>query len=127
MVQGTREAFDAVQQEILSSMASLEYSEHDVFSVRIALEEALANALLHGHQGESEHPIEVAWRVNTAKVEITITDQGRGYNPETIPDPTAEENLTLPSGRGLAMMRAFMDHVDVNSQGNVVSMYRERR
>ncbi len=127
MVQGTREAFDAVQQEILSSMASLEYSEHDVFSVRIALEEALANALLHGHQGESEHPIEVAWRVNTAKVEITITDQGRGYNPETIPDPTAEENLTLPSGRGLAMMRAFMDHVDVNSQGNVVSMYREKR
>jgi|TARA_B100000959_G_C14864649_1_gene575710 serine/threonine-protein kinase RsbW len=127
VVQGTREAFDAVQQEILSSMASLEYSEHDVFSVRIALEEALANALLHGHQGESEHPIEVAWRVNTAKVEITITDQGRGYNPETIPDPTAEENLTLPSGRGLAMMRAFMDHVDVNSQGNVVSMYREKR
>ena len=65
--------------------------------------------------------------MNTAKVEITITDQGRGYNPETIPDPTAEENLTLPSGRGLAMMRAFMDHVDVNSQGNVVSMYREKR
>ncbi len=108
-------------------MLALEYSEHDVFSVRISLEEALANALLHGHQGEAEHPIKVKWRVNTTQVEITITDQGRGYNPETIPDPTAEENLTLPSGRGLAMMRAFMDHVEVNAQGNMVTMLRTKR
>jgi serine/threonine-protein kinase RsbW len=108
-------------------MGSCSYEEHDIFSVRIALEEALANALLHGHQGETGHPIEVVWKVSEIQVEITITDQGRGYDPGTIPDPTADENLTLPSGRGLAMMRAFMDHVEVNEQGNKVTMSREKR
>ena len=127
VVQGTREEFDEIQHTILSLMESLSYIEHDVFSVRISLEEALANALLHGHRGEAEHPIEVAWKVTDAQVDITITDQGRGYDPVTIPDPTADENLTLPSGRGLAMMRAFMDNVQVNDQGNKVTMSRVKR
>lgn len=127
VVQGTREEFDEIQQTILSLMKSLDYIEHDIFSVRISLEEALANALLHGHQGDSVHPIEVAWKVTSEQVDITVSDQGRGYDPVTIPDPTADENLTLPSGRGLAMMRAFMDTVELNDQGNIVTMSRAKR
>ena len=127
VVQGTREEFDTLQKSILDLMKKQGYLEHALFSIRISLEEALANALLHGHQGEEGHPIEIIWQVTDERVEISIIDQGRGYDPETIPDPTADENLTLPSGRGLAMMRAFMDHVEVNSQGNKVTMSRLRR
>jgi len=127
VVQGTREEFDEIQQIILSLMDSHSYVDHDMFAVRIALEEALANALLHGHRGDEAHPIEVNWKVSNAQVDITVTDQGRGYDPVTIPDPTADENLTLPSGRGLAMMRAFMDSVLVNEQGNKVTMSRAKR
>ncbi|MBC8201829.1 MAG: ATP-binding protein [Planctomycetes bacterium] len=127
VIQGTRDEFDEIQHTILSLMGSLSYVEHDVFAVRISLEEALANALLHGHQGDEVHPIEVTWKVTDAQVDITVTDQGRGYDPITIPDPTADENLTLPSGRGLAMMRAFMDSVEVNEQGNKVAMSRAKR
>ena len=108
-------------------MKSFEYSEHELFSVRVAFEEALANALLHGHQGDETNTIKVSWIVDDMRVEIEVEDQGRGYNPETIPDPTADENLTLPSGRGLAMIRAFMSAVSVNERGNRVRMVHQRR
>ena len=124
VVTGTRDAFDGIQQEILSSMEEFGFIEDDLFAVRISLEEALANALLHGHLGDSDFEIRIAWLVNALEVDCIITDQGRGYDPDSIPDPTADENLTLPSGRGLAMIRAFMDEVDVNEQGNSVSMKR---
>jgi serine/threonine-protein kinase RsbW len=104
-----------------------QYSEHDKFSVRVALEEALANAVLHGHHGDEDFEINVSWKVDDETVEITVIDQGCGYDPETIPDPTAEENLTLPSGRGLAMIKAFMDSVHLNEVGNQVKMIRRKR
>ena len=124
VVKGTREAFDEIQENVLTRMDAVGYSETDMFSVRVALEEALANALLHGHQGDESCDIEVQWKVDNKSVEITITDQGRGYDPDMVPDPTADENLTLPSGRGVAMMRAFMDEVDINEKGNTVTMKR---
>jgi serine/threonine-protein kinase RsbW len=126
VLKGTREAFDDVQDVILESMSALEYDEDALFAIRISLEEALANALLHGHSGEEAYEIEIAWLINDTFVECIITDQGRGYDPGSIPDPTADENLTLPSGRGLAMMRAFMDEVSVNEQGNCVTMKRNK-
>jgi len=124
VVKGTREAFDEIQASVLESMEDAGYSETDLFSVRVAIEEALANALLHGHQGDKSCDIEVQWKVDCKSVEISVTDQGRGYDPSMVPDPTADENLTLPSGRGLAMMRAFMDDVHINEKGNKVTMVR---
>jgi serine/threonine-protein kinase RsbW len=124
---GIRDCFDEVQDEVLDLMKSYEYSEHELFSVRVAFEEALANALLHGHQGDETNEITVSWFVDDQRVEIEVEDQGRGYNPETIPDPTADENLTLPSGRGLAMIRAFMGEVSVNDRGNRVTMIHTRK
>jgi len=127
IVQGTRDSFDEIQDTILGTMREKGYSEHDIFSVRIAFEESLANALLHGHQGDDLRGIEVSWKIEDQAVEITVTDEGRGYDPNAIPDPTAEENLKIPSGRGLAMMRAFMDDVQVNEKGNEVKMIRAKR
>lgn len=126
-IQGTRDHFDDIQECILQSMHENQYSEHDKFSVRVALEEALANAVLHGHHGDEDFEINVSWKVDDEIVEITVRDQGCGYDPETIPDPTAEENLTLPSGRGLAMIKAFMDSVHLNEVGNQVKMIRRKR
>ena len=124
---GVRESFDEVQEAVLQRMAEEKYSEHDLFSVRVAFEEALANALLHGHSGDVEREIEVHWHVTSSFVELQVIDQGRGYDPEAIPDPTATENLTLPSGRGLAMIRAFMNEVELNERGNHLKMIRHKK
>jgi len=123
---GDRESFDEVQDAVLSLMEEFGYSEHDLFSVRVAFEEALANALLHGHHGDETNEINISWVVTDERIEIEVVDQGRGYDPETIPDPTADENLTLTSGRGLAMIRAFMNEVEVNERGNLVKMMRRK-
>jgi serine/threonine-protein kinase RsbW len=123
-VKGTREAFDEIQDNVLARMIDFQYTETDLFSVRVAIEEALANALLHGHQGDKGLEIEVSWKVDGTSVEISVKDQGRGYDPNMVPDPTADENLTLPSGRGVAMMRSFMDEVLINERGNKVTMVR---
>ena len=123
---GIRDSFDEVEDAVLHLMEQVQYSERDLFSVRVAFEEALANALLHGHQGDETCEIEVHWYVTQDHVEIQVVDQGRGYDPEAIPDPTADENLTLPSGRGLAMIRAFMHDVSLNNRGNHLTMSRNR-
>ncbi len=123
---GVRESFDEVQEMVIQLMEEAEYTDHDLFAVRVAFEEALANALLHGHLGDEEVEIEVFWCVTKEQVEIQVIDQGRGYDPEAIPDPTATENLTLPSGRGLAMIRAFMSEVSLNERGNHVTMIRHK-
>ena len=123
-MKGSREAFDEIQDNVLARMIDFQYTETDLFSVRVAIEEALANALLHGHQGDKGLGIEVSWKVDGTSVEISVKDQGRGYDPDMVPDPTADENLTLPSGRGVAMMRSFMDEVLINERGNRVTMVR---
>ena len=121
-ITGERDSFDFVEDAIVSAMKECNYPENAIFSVRVAIEEALANAVLHGHRGDRTKEIEVTWCVTDDSVEFTVADQGRGYNPNTIPDPTADENLTIPSGRGLAMISAFMDEVELNSCGNKVRM-----
>ena len=60
-VKGIREAFDEIQDNVLARMIDFQYTETDLFSVRVAIEEALANALLHGHQGDKGLEIEVSW------------------------------------------------------------------
>ena len=78
---GIRDAFDEVQEAVLELMKAFEYSEHELFSVRVAFEEALANALLHGHQGDETNEINVSWYVDDEVIEIEVEDQGRGYDP----------------------------------------------
>ena len=124
IIHGKRDDFDGIESSILELMNKHQYEEDAIFSVRVAIEEALANALLHGHAGDITKEIEVTWCVDEVCVEFSVTDQGRGYDPSSIPDPTANENLNIPSGRGLAMMEAFMDEVVLNEQGNKVIMKR---
>ena len=121
-IQGDRESFNFVEEDVVNKMNSFNFEQDAIFSVRVAIEEALANAVLHGHRGDKTKTIEVEWCVTEDYIEFKITDQGRGFDPSAFPDPRADENLTIPSGRGLAMMNAFMDEIERNRQGNSVRM-----
>ena len=66
------------------------------------------------------------YHVTPERFEIRITDEGPGFNPEDVPDPTAIENLERPCGRGLLLMRGFMTEVEYQGRGNVVSMAKVR-
>ena len=121
-LQGTRASMDFVQQSVLDGMESFGYGEENRFAVRIAVEEAMANAVLHGHRGDQDQLIEIHWTISSSQVAMFVSDDGRGYNSSAVPDPTADENLTLPSGRGLAMIKAFMTTVHVSDAGRKIKM-----
>ena len=123
---GNRETMDFVQRTILETMETFGYGERDLFAVRVAVEEAIANAVLHGHQGDQARMIDISWTVSKEEVSIAVCDEGRGYDTTAVPDPTADENLTLPSGRGLAMINAFMSDVSVTEDGRRIEMILQR-
>jgi len=115
-----------VQEEIEVALLASFYSEHDIFSIKLALEEALVNAIKHGNQMDPDKRVVVVYCICPERFEVRITDEGQGFNPEDVPDPTAIENIERPCGRGLLLMRGFMTEVQYHGKGNSVSMAKVR-
>jgi len=111
-----------VQEVIEQLLKEHHYSERDIFGIKLALEEALVNAIKHGNQMDRSRKVEIAYRVAPDLFEIHITDEGTGFDPRDVPDPTAVENLERACGRGLMLMRHYMNEVAFNSRGNSVRM-----
>lgn len=102
------------------------FSQEEVFAVKLALEEALTNAVRHGNAGDSSKKITVRYAVNEEKAVILIRDEGNGFAPEEVPDPTAPERIPLPSGRGIMLMRTYMDEVSYRDNGREVRVVKRR-
>jgi serine/threonine-protein kinase RsbW len=88
--------------------------------VRLALEEALVNAIKHGNGLDPSKSVRVHCDIQTDRVYVEIEDEGPGFAPEDVPDPTLDENIERPSGRGLMLIRSFMNRVDFNDRGNCI-------
>ena len=115
-----------VQKEILDALQACDYSQHDIFGIHLALEEALVNAIKHGNRMDRSKTVRIAYQIDDRFFQIEIQDQGEGFDLDAVPDPTAEENLERPCGRGIMLMRSFMSSVEYNSQGNCVVMRKFR-
>ncbi|MFO0846551.1 MAG: ATP-binding protein [Gemmataceae bacterium] len=111
-----------VQDEIESLLHARQVTDKEIFSVRLALEEALINAIKHGNQMDRDKKVRISYRFLHDRLEIQITDEGTGFDPNDVPDPTAVENLERPCGRGLMLMRHYMSEVNYNDRGNSVVM-----
>jgi len=115
-----------VVSELLDQLKQRGWSEHDLFSVHLAIEEALVNAVKHGNRYDRNKTIHVVCKLNPDKVRIEVSDQGDGFDPDNLPDPTLEANLERPFGRGVMLMRKFMDELKFNARGNALVMERRR-
>lgn len=115
-----------VQERIVAMLEAREYSMRDVFAVRLALEEALVNAIKHGNQLDPDKTVRIHADVEQDRVYIEVEDQGPGYNPEDVPDPTLDENIERASGRGLMLIKSFMNHVEFNEKGNCIRLEKFR-
>jgi len=87
-------------------------SEDAAFGIDMAVREAVTNAVIHGNREDANKTVDVTLKSSPDAVEISVHDQGTGFNPEDVPDPTAEENILKASGRGIFFMRSFMDEVN---------------
>jgi serine/threonine-protein kinase RsbW len=115
-----------VQEQILDELKADGFSEPVLFGIRLSMEEAIINAIKHGNKLDPEKSVRVSYTIDAAEFVVEIEDEGPGFKPADIPDPTAPENLERPSGRGLLLMRAFMTECDFLSRGNICRMRRIR-
>jgi serine/threonine-protein kinase RsbW len=98
------------------------FSESEIFGIKMALEEAIVNAIKHGNQMDRSKVVRVAYRISPYEFDVLISDEGPGFDPEDVPDPTAPENLERNCGRGLLLMRHYMSHIEYVGTGNTVRM-----
>ena len=123
--QRSRRPDGAFLDEVLAQLEAQHWVQHDVFSVHLAMEEALVNAILHGNRRDAQ-ACPRACRMSPDRVRIEIADEGPGFNPKSLPDPTCPDRLQSPGGRGVMLMRAFMSRVEYNDAGNRVVLEKER-
>ena len=122
MKDGLPEEIDQIEARIKEALDRCGYDAHASFAVRTALEEALSNALHHGNGDDPAKTVRLEFAADAKTVAIVIEDEGFGFDPEAVPDPTRPENVDIPSGRGLMIMRAYMTEVEFEQPGNRVRM-----
>ena len=111
-----------VEDTVLPALAAKGYGERALFAVKLALEESIINAIKHGNQLDSTKRVTIEFRLDDDKTVVSVEDEGEGFDPASVPDPTTDEHLEDFSGRGLVLMRAYMDSVKFNEKGNKVTM-----
>ena len=116
-----------IQDLIEKQLQTHQFEEKEIFGIRLALEEAIVNAMKHGNRMDAGKNVRVLFRVSSERFEIGITDEGPGYDPDSLPDPLSEENLERPCGRGLFLMKHYMTEVTVHPPGNRLTMSKVRQ
>jgi serine/threonine-protein kinase RsbW len=109
---------------LIRKCGGISVNEEDI---EIALHEALSNAVIHGNHEDPCKQISVRCRCGTDEVSIVIRDEGQGFDPDEVPDPTAPENIQSTHGRGIYLMKNLMDEVRFEQGGTVVYLRKSAR
>jgi len=89
---------------------------------RVSITEALANAVLYGNGGDPGKYVRVEVALDQSRVDLRVMDEGEGFDPDAVPDPTLPENLDRSGGRGLFLIRKLLDAVECSDRGNSVRL-----
>jgi len=116
-----------IQDDVELALKANHFEDKEVFGIRLALEEAIVNAMKHGNGLDLTKHVFIKYHVSPEKFEIHIRDEGPGFNPEEVPDPMDPENLERDCGRGLLLMKHYMTDITFHPPGNAVSMVKVRQ
>jgi len=90
--------------------------------VLVSVMEAVNNAIVHGNHGDNNKKVKVQFIEDMSMLTVNVTDEGNGFLPGSVPDPTMPENIENASGRGVFLMRRLADEIEFNDKGNCVKM-----
>lgn len=90
--------------------------------ILISTLEAVNNAIVHGNKSDPLKNVDILFSFHETELKVRITDEGTGFKPETVPDPTVPENIEALSGRGIFLMSRLSDGIEFNEKGNCVTM-----
>jgi serine/threonine-protein kinase RsbW len=111
---------------VLQQLEDMQWARREIFGVHLAVDEALINAISHGNALDDRKHVRFACSVSPQKIHVEITDEGPGFDPDALPDPTAPDHLAEPGGRGVLLMRAFMSHVEFRGHGSHIVLEKVR-
>ncbi len=109
----TLESVDAAEGLALEVAQRAGFDEDDLHKIAMAVREGMVNAVAHGNRYSAYKKVHISISKASDRFEMKIADQGEGFDPGALPDPLAEENLLRHSGRGIFLMRAFMDEFHI--------------
>ena len=112
--------------EVLETLRSCDFDDDMVFAIHLSLEEAFINAIKHGNHSNPQKNISVECLITPEKFDISVADEGFGFDPAGVPDPRCNSNLYKASGRGVLLIRSYMDVVEYNTRGNCIHMVKYR-
>lgn len=115
-----------VQDKILGAAEPFGFPDQVLFAMKLCLDEAVTNAIRHGNGGKRERQVTIRYRIDEDQIEVSVCDEGHGFDPGDVPDPTLDENLVRPCGRGVMLIQAYMTEVAYNERGNCVRMVKRR-
>lgn len=116
----------APEDRILAELEREEYGADTIFAIKLALEEAMTNAVKHGNCNDPAKQIVVRFSIDKQRMVVMVRDEGTGFCPDAVPDPTSLENLERPNGRGIMLMNSYMTRVCYSPSGNEVWMLKRR-
>lgn len=116
------EQLEKVHEFIYSICQENQISDDDEFKINLAVSEAVSNSIIHGNRNEYEKNVEINFKLMDNEITISISDEGEGFDIESAPDPTTEENLLKESGRGIFLIKKYMHsvYIDQNSSTNTL-------
>lgn len=115
-----------IQDQIMAAVTAASYPDNDVFAIKLALEEAMINAIKHGNKLDPKKRVRIEASVGHDQVEFMIHDEGAGFVKAEVPDPTLEENLEKNSGRGILLIEAYMSFAEWTDGGRKLRMGKKR-
>jgi serine/threonine-protein kinase RsbW len=111
-----------IEKAIDDITAESEINQEGYGKILIGTLEAVNNAIVHGNKSNENKQVSVDLKLGAKDLEVTITDQGTGFNPSIVPDPTQPENIEALNGRGIFLMTKLADEIKFNRKGNKVKL-----
>jgi len=109
---------DHVCSTILRAMDDNGYSDTDIKHAKICIFEMLMNAIEHGNRGDSRKKVIILYAISPEQLRVSVIDEGEGYDYRSLPSPLTSENILKDHGRGVFLIREYMDDVTFNDKGN---------
>jgi len=126
VIPSTLTELPGVQKTVLDEAEAQGFSSEALFAIRLSLDEAVTNAIHHGNESDPEKNVTITYGFEGDALTIDVADEGPGFCPKNIPDPTLEENLCSPNGRGVMLIEAYMSEVRYNDKGNQITMVKRK-
>ena len=111
-----------IENEIDIASNVIGISQENYGKILVSTLEAVNNAILHGNNSDPEKIVDIEIIYKSNELRIKVTDEGSGFRPEEVPDPTMPENLEVLNGRGVFLMSRLADKIKYSKKGNTVTM-----